>query len=63
MIGHLGAGPIWACVKIDDCCDPSSTSTLAHIKSLKMSVEHAFATYNSGLLLLIVRMYNTCIAC
>jgi hypothetical protein len=22
MIGHFRAGPIWACVKIDDCYDP-----------------------------------------
>jgi hypothetical protein len=31
MIGHYGAGPIWACVKVDDCCDPSSTGTLTHV--------------------------------
>jgi hypothetical protein len=31
MIGHYGAGPIWTCVKVDDCCDPSSTGTLTHV--------------------------------
>jgi hypothetical protein len=26
---------LWACVKVDDCCNSSSTGTLTHIKSLK----------------------------
>jgi hypothetical protein len=34
MIVHFGAGPIWACVKVDEYCDPSSACTLTHVKSL-----------------------------
>jgi hypothetical protein len=25
---HASAGPLWACVKVVDCCDPSSADTL-----------------------------------
>jgi hypothetical protein len=35
MIGHFGAGPLWACVKVDDYYDPSSTGTLTRIKLLE----------------------------
>jgi hypothetical protein len=35
MIRHFGAGPIWASVKGDDNCDPSSIGTLTHIKSIE----------------------------
>jgi hypothetical protein len=28
MIGYFGTGPIWACVKVADYCDASSTGTL-----------------------------------
>jgi hypothetical protein len=27
MSGHFNAGPLWACVKVDDCYDPSSAGT------------------------------------
>jgi hypothetical protein len=35
MIGHFGAGLFWACVMVDDCCNPSSVGTLIHVKSLE----------------------------
>jgi hypothetical protein len=35
MIGHNSAGPLWTCVKVDDCCDPSAVDTLTLIKSLE----------------------------
>jgi hypothetical protein len=44
MIGHFGAGPIWACLKVDDCCDPSSAGTLTHINSLENVCKRAFTT-------------------
>jgi hypothetical protein len=31
MIGHMSNGPLWTCVKVNDCCDPSSTGTLTTI--------------------------------
>jgi hypothetical protein len=43
MVGHTSAGPLWACVKIVDCCDPSSTGTLTCVKSLETFVESTFA--------------------
>ncbi len=39
MIGHCGAGPIWACMKVDDCCDPFFVGTLTCIKMIKTIVE------------------------
>jgi hypothetical protein len=33
--GYFGIGPLWACVKVDDCYDLSSTGTLTHVKSLE----------------------------
>jgi hypothetical protein len=35
MIGHFDAGPIWACVKVDDCCDPFSAGTLTRVNSVE----------------------------
>jgi hypothetical protein len=35
MIGHFSAGLLWACVKVDYCCDPSSAGTLTRVKSLE----------------------------
>jgi hypothetical protein len=31
-------------VKVDDCCDQSSTSTLTHVKSIEYVCECVFAT-------------------
>jgi hypothetical protein len=36
MIGHFGTGPLWACVKVDDCYDSSSVVTLTRVKSLEI---------------------------
>jgi hypothetical protein len=44
MIGHVSAGPLRACVKVANCCDPSSTGTLTCVKSLETCAESAFAT-------------------
>jgi hypothetical protein len=57
MIGHFGVGPIWACVKLDNCCDPSYTGTLTHVKLLEniwcaRLCHRLRVAYNSGLLLL-----------
>jgi hypothetical protein len=41
--GHFGVGPLWTCVKVTDCCDPSSVSTLTHVKSLEHVCEYVFA--------------------
>jgi hypothetical protein len=35
MSGHFGACLIWACVKVDECCDPSFIGTLTRVKSLE----------------------------
>jgi hypothetical protein len=60
MIGHFGAGPIWACVKVDECCNPSFSGTLTHIKSPEHVCECVFChrlrvACNSGLLFYFVR--------
>jgi hypothetical protein len=34
MSWHESAGPLWACVKVADYCDSSSTGTLTCVKSL-----------------------------
>jgi hypothetical protein len=57
MIGHFGAGPLWACVKVDDCYDSSSVVTLTRIKSLEIIYWARFChrlrvAYNSGWLFL-----------
>ncbi len=44
MIGHFSAGLLWACVKVDYCCDPSSAGTLTCVKTIETCVESAFAT-------------------
>jgi hypothetical protein len=36
--------PLRACVKVVDCCDPSSAGTLTYVKSLETCVKSAFAT-------------------
>jgi hypothetical protein len=33
-----------ACVKVTDCCDPSSVCTLTHVKSIEYVCECVFAT-------------------
>jgi hypothetical protein len=35
MITHASAGHLWACVNVDDYCDPSFTGTPTHVKSLE----------------------------
>jgi hypothetical protein len=36
--------PLRACVKVADCCDPSSIGTLTCVKMIETCVESAFAT-------------------
>jgi hypothetical protein len=57
MSGHESVDPLWACVKVDDCCDPSSVGTLTHVKLLKNVCSARFyhrlrVAYISGLLFL-----------
>jgi hypothetical protein len=44
MSGHKSAGPLRACVKFADCCDPSSVGTLTCVKMIETCVESAFTT-------------------
>jgi hypothetical protein len=44
MIGHTSAGSLRACVKVADCCYPSSAGTLTCIKLLETCVESVFTT-------------------
>jgi hypothetical protein len=44
MSGHASAGPLRACVKVANYCDPSSAGTLPCVKSLVTCVESVFAT-------------------
>jgi hypothetical protein len=44
MIGHVSAGPLRTCVKVVDCCDPSSVGTLTCVKTIEMCVERTFGT-------------------
>ena len=44
MSGHISAGPIWACVKVDDCCDPSVAGTLTRVKTIETCIESDFTT-------------------
>jgi hypothetical protein len=44
MSGHENAGPLWACVKVNICCDPSSIGTLTRVKSIENVFECVFAT-------------------
>jgi hypothetical protein len=41
MSGHESAGPLRACVKVDNCCDPFSVCTLTCVKTL-VTVLRAF---------------------
>jgi hypothetical protein len=43
LSGHFGAGPLWACMKVVDCCDPFFAGTLTHINSLEYVYECVFA--------------------
>jgi hypothetical protein len=56
-VGYFSTSPIWACVKVDDYCDTSSTGTLTHINSLEKVFSTRFChrlcvACNSGLLFL-----------
>jgi hypothetical protein len=44
MSGHTSAGPLRACVKVTDYCDPSSTDTLTCVKPLATMFESVCAT-------------------
>ena len=44
MSGHISAGPIWACVRVDDYCDPSVAGTLTRVKTIETCVESVLAT-------------------
>jgi hypothetical protein len=39
MSGHVSAGPLRACVKVDDYYDPFSTCTLTYVKTIEMIVK------------------------
>jgi hypothetical protein len=39
MSGHMCAGPLRACVKVDNCFDQFSTGTLTCVKILEMGDE------------------------
>jgi hypothetical protein len=43
-LGTQVPDPLKACVKVAECCDPSSTSTLTCVKTIETCVESAFAT-------------------
>jgi hypothetical protein len=36
--------PLKECVKVDDCCDPSSARTLTCVKMIETSIDSTFAT-------------------
>jgi hypothetical protein len=38
MSGHKSVGPLRACVKVVDCCDPSFAGTLTHVKMIEICV-------------------------
>jgi hypothetical protein len=40
MSGHKSAGPLRACVKVDDCYDPFIVGTLTRIKMIETCVEY-----------------------
>jgi hypothetical protein len=66
MSQHESAGPLRACVKVADYCDPSSAGTLTCVKSLEMCVESAFATVSkrnsrSFLFILVMTIRMCCI--
>jgi hypothetical protein len=35
MSGHVNAGPLRACVKINDCCNLFSAGTLTYVNSIE----------------------------
>jgi hypothetical protein len=43
-VGTKVLKPLRACVKVADCCDPSSAGTLTYVKTIETCVESAFAT-------------------
>jgi hypothetical protein len=43
-IGYFSTGPIWACMNVADCCDPSSVGTLTCVKSIEYIFECVFST-------------------
>jgi hypothetical protein len=43
-LGTQVPDPLKACVKVAECCDPSSTSILTYVKTIETCVESAFAT-------------------
>jgi hypothetical protein len=45
MRGHVSAGLLRACMMVDDCCDPFSTSTLTCVKMIEMIVESVLPSY------------------
>jgi hypothetical protein len=62
MIGHTSAGPLRACVKVVDYCDPSSTGILTCAKSclLRAFCHHVGTIRNSGLLsFILMRMIRS----
>jgi hypothetical protein len=44
MSGHESAGPLRACVKVDEYCDLFSKGTLTCVKTIETCVESAFPT-------------------
>jgi hypothetical protein len=59
---------LWTCVNVDDCCNPFSTGTLTHVKSIEYVCECIFATDCAqpamvGYSFYFVRTYRMCIAC
>jgi hypothetical protein len=49
MIGHVSVGPLRACVKVVDCCDPSSAQTVTCVNTLEMCVESILPLYSNNL--------------
>jgi hypothetical protein len=44
-VGTKVLDPLRTCVKIVDCCDPSSTNTLTCVKTLETCVENVLPLY------------------
>jgi hypothetical protein len=44
MSGHKSVGPLRACVKVVDYCDPSFVGTLTRVKMIETCVQSIFAT-------------------
>jgi hypothetical protein len=43
-LGTQVLDPLRECVKVDDCCDPSSARTLICVKTIETSIQSTFAT-------------------